>query len=257
MSKLLVSGVLIAALACAVAAAAYPTLTGPTGTGVLPTAAVAPSGNIDLAADFYNNKSDTGTFGNTYPIRLLYGIGGMAEIGGLYDVRKDLNTWDANAKLATPVAVAGFKFALGAQYDQTAVKVDGLNGKSKSDQVSFEGTRTLLHGHGDSPRLAATIGVNWTRLDITNVAASVNGKESAVRGLISLEAGFSKVKLDLDYQTENGKLDTKALSSACIRFPIVRELQLQAGFANAAGAGLSGSNSYRVFAGINLGMGGK
>lgn len=96
MKQLIVLGIAVA-LACAVQA--YPTLTGPTGLATLPTAAVAPAGQLQLAADYYDTEIES-----TIPVRVLYGIGDNFEIGATY-VSFELNGWGINGKWLTPLTL--------------------------------------------------------------------------------------------------------------------------------------------------------
>ncbi len=60
-------------------AMAYPSLSGPTGTGVLPTTAVTQDGQLQLAGDFYASQQESDL---TLPLRLEYGVGKNTEVGG-------------------------------------------------------------------------------------------------------------------------------------------------------------------------------
>jgi hypothetical protein len=115
MKKLLILGI-AAAMACA--AYAYPTLGGPTGLVTVPTAAVAPAGQLDLAADWFYAG---GGVSATLPLRVLYGIGDQFEIGASYINTEgdDTNPWSINAKYALPVNLVGADVALGATYTNT------------------------------------------------------------------------------------------------------------------------------------------
>ena len=64
----------------------------------------------------------------------------------------------------------------------------------------------------------------------------------------------NKLNIGLDYQTMNGKLDSKSLASVVVRFPFTNDLAAQIGYANAAGGGFSGSSSFRPFIGVNYGV---
>ena len=259
MKKLFTLGI---ALAFACAAYAYPTLTGPTGLATLPTAAVAPAGQLQIAADYYDTEGDS-----TIPLRVLYGVGGNLEFGLLYafsnqsmvlEVEDDFaltfdadNTWGLNAKYALPVDLAGFQFAAGAQYltSDFAVTVVDLLGEfpteelasidTNTTQVYLVGTRAFTLGGDGSPALNGTLGLNWTRmkLDLTGeeiVPESIS--ESGFRFFGGLEALFANnLSLAVEFQTEEEDLgDTDMLWSFVGRYPFTPSLSAQIGYTNAS-----------------------
>ncbi|HEY3415720.1 MAG TPA: hypothetical protein VGM23_02440, partial [Armatimonadota bacterium] len=140
MQKLLTLG-MVAMLALAGAAYAYPSLSGPTGFGVLPDAAVATG--FEAAADFYNtadsfalNSSLNFETPDAYPIRVVFGAGQNFEIGGGYELMEDNNIWSVNAKYALPIELAGAKLAVGAQY---------------WNMTDTDGTQYQIYAVGDIP----------------------------------------------------------------------------------------------------------
>lgn len=215
MKKVLSLGLAIVALA---AAYAYPTLAGPTGLGVLPTADVVGAGQWDLAVDYYSNdggNSDNNFDSGTVPIRLLYGLGNQFEIGasyragtqfvdgGYFDTFDEFgnpvtfegdrgirNMWGINAKWLTGLDLAGFCWSLGAQYLQGDTELDGLviPPVEVSDPVAFEGST------GDYK--ATQVYFVGTR-SFTNLAGLCGCPPSTIaRGTFGIN--WTRVELELD-----------------------------------------------------------
>jgi len=236
MKKLFILGI-VAALACA--AYAYPTLTGPTGYTNLPTATVAPAGDLILAADYYNNKDIVGK--TTYPVRLLYGIGGNWEVGAAY-ISSEENGWDLNAKYKIPVDFAGFALGAGAQYLRYSRSGESLT----FEQAYLAGTREFTKASASMPGFSGTLGLNWTQAKFTGESS-----ESAIRFYAGLEAAFTnKLALSAEYQTKSDKLDDKALWSIAARYPFTPALSAQVGFTNNF-FGLDGADKNKIFVGVD------
>lgn len=244
-------GAFVGIMATAAIASAYPTLLGQTGTGVLPSAAVAPAGQVQVAADFYNTDD------NAFPLRALYGVAPNFEIGAGYwlqDVNdENANTWDINAKYATPVRVLGFDWSLAALFANTdenalpLVATDNITGT----QITWVGDRVIPLG-GNDARLKGTLGINWTRIDF----GADDG--NAIRGFIGADFALAnRLGLVGDIQTESDSLgDTDPLFSVALRYAATKGLGAQVGFTNAAVNGLVGGNDSNFFAGLNLSFGG-
>lgn len=233
MKKLLVLGM---AVALASAAFAYPTLTGPTGLATVPTAAVAPAGELTLAADWFDTEVD-----ETIPIRVLYGVGENFEIGAGYFLQNDNDAWGVNAKYLTPLTLGGFAWALGAQY------IDFTDADVTATQAYFAGTRGFaISEDGAGPALAGTLGVNWTQLS--------NGvDEDAFRFFAGLELGFENgLSIAAEYQTEDDDIETDPVFSAVVRYPFTPALSAQVGITNGPIVGGDDSN---IFAGLSYAFG--
>lgn len=239
MKKILALGI-VAAMALAGAAYAYPTLTGATGLAALPTAAVAPAGQLDLAADFYNTK--TGAVKDAFPVRVQYGVAENFEVGAAFLMQKDMDRWYANVKYGTPLTLAGFGFAVGAQYGQMTDAP-----KAKTTQLYVAGTRAFGgEADGVMPALNGTLGVNWTQFKVAGASFD------AFRAFAGLDAAFANnLNVAAEVQTMNKKDlgDVKALSSLVVRYPLTEALTGQVGVTNALD--LNGAKDYNVFAGVN------
>lgn len=189
----------------AVSAYAYPTLAGPTGYGVLPTADVVGSGVWNIAADYYDSSD------STVPIRVVYGIGPNFEVGvsyrsgdqfvgtvdgdgliidengfeqGFAPFVSDISIsdmWGINGKYRIPTAFGGFCWSLGAQYLQGDIDTNGLvadpfenvwsfsgsAGDYQATQVYFVGTRNFTPNACPGETVfRGTLGFNWTRVEL-------------------------------------------------------------------------------------------
>jgi hypothetical protein len=239
MKQLLILG-MIAAFACS-AFAAYPTLAGPTGLATIPTAAIAPAGQLVLAADWYNTDPDS-----IIPIRLVYGIGENFEVGALYSLLSDANTWGINAKYKLPVTLGPAGVALGAQY------FDNSDVDEKVIQVYGAATMALAEATDTMPGFSGTLGVNWTQDDF------LGSTEDGFRFNVGVEAAFANT-LDLaaEYQTKNDDFGEDAIWSIVARYPFTEALSGEIGYTNAGllNQPVFGDNEHNFFAGIAYAFG--
>lgn len=260
MRKLLSLGIVVGLLATACAAYAYPSLAGWTGTGVLPTAAVVPGGQFQVAADFYNADTTVGQIpaDTAYPVRLLFGFGSRVEAGAGFTFQQagsdDANTWNANAKWLTALKPFGFALALGARYASTDLNV--LDVTANTTNVYLVGTHNFSGArYGDdtthTPGINGSLGVNWTSLsgDVAD--------EDGFRAFGGLEVMFSnKLSLSADVQSKLDKFDTDTLFSVAARYPFGKAIAAQVGYTNADATGINGSTSSNIFAGLKFAFGG-
>jgi len=241
MKTLLLLGI---ALALISAAQAYPTLTGPTGLATLPTAAIAATGQLQVAADYFNAEEWEGT---VYPVRLLYGVNDSLEIGAAYWLNSDQsNAWGVNAKYLLPIKLADMPWAVGASY---------LNFPDWSEtftQVYFVGSKAFTEASAGMPGFNGTIGVNWTQDDWDF------GTDDAIRLYAGLEAIFANnLSVAGEFQTKNEDVDDNAIWSLVARYPFTPVLTGQVGVTNAFGP-FGWFDDSHVFAGASyaFGMGG-
>jgi len=143
MKKMLVLGIAVA-LACA--AYAYPTLSGPTGLLTVPTAAVAPAGQFQFAADMQGAD-------DVFPIRALYGFGGNFEIGANFITGNGLedDVWGINAKYALPYTFGDAAWGVGALYQDSdsASTIGAYLSLTKEFEKNFSGTASLMYSDVD------------------------------------------------------------------------------------------------------------
>lgn len=271
MKRILTLGIAAAIFAFGSMALAYPTLTGPTGQAVIPTALVALPG-FTLAAD-YQKLED----GAAYPIRVLFALGSGAELGGAYeptnndalitDARARLDpaltrttvhpdhAWGVNAKIATMKFLGGAS-ALGAQYrrerlEQTIIVVE--------EPVTFDFDEDYWQAYlawttqfgtpvNYLDNLGLTLGVNWTQVRDKEPAA--RNKEDGFRGFAGLRINISpSIALEGDIQTKDSDLgDTNTMTAATARFAVSPNITLQAGWTNAYG--LRAVDEHNFFAGL-------
>jgi len=257
MNKTLLVGMTAVLLIFAGAVSAYPTLAGPSGNGVLPTAVVTPGGQFNLAADLYNTSNSDADVKDSYPIRVLYGINDSFEIGGGYNLLQaggmDANTWNINAKYQIMATEGSFGLALGARYARSDVKA--ADAILKTTNVYLAGTVPLTQSETGSASVNATFGVNWENADGT--VSGVSGSNSALRPFVSLDATFgNQLQLSGDYQIKNDDLDSKALYAITARYMFNDSFGGEIGYTNADVTGMSGVDDSHFFAGINLMFGG-
>jgi len=235
---------LLAALALAVSAMAYPTLSGATGQAVIPTADVAGSG-LTVAADYQNFD-----VGNGIPIRALFGIGSNAEVGASYmffdeDTGLD-NAIAANAKLAFGNILGG-RPAVGAQF----LRLEDTDGFTADViQAYLAWTHNTMLGEEDAQALAITLGANWTQVD-------AEGEDTIddTRFFAGVDLALSnRLSVLVDYQTESSDLlDASPLTAVSARIALSRMLTLQVGTTNALGP--IALDEHNFFIGLSAGFG--
>lgn len=199
MKKLLVLGF---ALALACAAYAYPTLNGPTGLIFVPTAAVAPAGQFQVALDWaYISSFDDADM----LLRGLYGINDQFEIGAAFSNNEDGdlgNTFGVNAKYVLPFTAGDAAWAVGASF------FDPEDGDS-SFGATLSATKAFTEG------FAGTASLLW---DENNEFALGIGAEA------TLDSGLTLVGEYVNF------LPSAEINMAA-RYPITDALTAQLGFA--------------------------
>jgi len=251
MSTLRVCG-LIAALALAVTAMAYPTLTGPTGLVAIPTANTAGSG-ITVAADWLNIED-----GHAIPIQALIGLGKNAELGAAYDTFSDTefkNAWGVNAKYGFG-DIFKFRPAIGAQFMRITGREISIDDSSVEPTIDFTQAYlafTRVFAMGDQS-LGLTLGANWTKAkaeigDLTTI------DEDAIRGNVGVDLMLTPMlSVVAEYQTRSSKVgDEHPLSSIAARVKLNKMFTLQVGSTNALGP--VGFGDHQFFAGLDFNFG--
>lgn len=222
-------------LGCACAACAYPTLTGPTGYAVLPSAEVAAPGELQLAADWYDTGSNS-----TESVRLVYGLPGNIEVGGEYEIDEGDYIAGLHGKFQLPVPIAGFKTAVGV----VTVKGQGTTWDATQAYVAMTRPITAL---GIGTPLSMTVGANWTTVD--------DGIDdyNAVRLFGAIQCDITdKLSACAEYQTRSSDLgyDNNAMSAVAVRYQITPCLSGQVGYTN-ADEFFGYYDEHTLFAGLN------
>lgn len=273
MKKIVSLGLAVAA--SAVIASAYPTLAGPTGMGVLPTADVVNAGMLNIAADYYDSSD------STIPVRVVYGIADNFELGVSFrsgdqvflddsdeeftDFYSIEDMWGINAKWKTGLTPLGFDWSLGAQYlqgDVTNTFDDDLFyaasrqfvtddfGDYTATQLYFVGTRNFSDMFPCPPDtiVRGTIGVNWTKVEFDEE----NFDEDAFRFFLGVDALFSnRFLLSAEYQTkESDLLESDGMYGITARYAFNDALAGQIGYTNEVG-GVLGGDEGNFFVGLN------
>jgi hypothetical protein len=252
MKQLFILGI---ALALVCAAQAYPTLTGPTGLVTLPDAAIAPAGQLSVAADWYSQDFD-GILGEAIPIRALYGVGDTFEIGALLWMQDDNDAFGVNAKYLTPLTFGNMAWAAGGQF----LSFDDAD--ANVTQLYFAGTRDFTEAIEGMAGISGTIGVNWTNVEgpsfplSTSQAFRVPGVDnSAFRFYLALQVLLmNNLLLMAEYQTEESDLgETDPVMSLGARYSFTESLTGQIGITN--GVGTLGWDDKKLFAGVSYAFG--
>lgn len=233
MKTLLTLGMAAGLLISACAAYAYPSLIGPTGTGALPTAAVVPAAQLDLAGDFYNTDPS-----NSFPVRAVYGASENLEIGAGYTFLDGANSWLLNAKYATKADLAGFKVSVGATYDNFS-------------DIDINDTQVYLVGDqkfkmGNDKDLTASVGVIWSQSNFNP------GSIDVIRIFGGIQVPIAdKCNLVGDIQSSNSNFgDADPLYSIALRYDAAKNLQAQVGLTNTGGVFATPDSN--IFAGVNF-----
>jgi hypothetical protein len=230
------------ALALVGAACAYPTLTGPTGYAVIPTAMAGDSG-LTIAADAVDQE-----VGKSYPLRAVISVG-TAEVGAFFDEFNDEfpleEAWGANGKVKIANFLSG-SAALGAQFRREKSTVLGVEVEDDYSQGYFAWTSDF-GGSSDVSSFELTWGANWTQFQ-PDVGGSVDG----VRGFAGVHVGITNdIALIGEYQSDEPELgDADPITTATIRFNFSPGFSAQVGTTNALG--LIGMPDQHVFAGAML-----
>lgn len=245
MRNIFTLGVAVVVLACAGAAFAYPTLTGPTGLAVLPTGYVAPAG-FTVAGDWQDLED-----GSVVPTRALFGFGSSAELGGAFDFINDDalgldQAWGANAKIRIGKILGGDS-AIGAQFRR---ETDLADFDTDFTQGYFAWTTGFTTGMSAFSAVGITWGVNWTRLD-----PEVGDSADDWRFFAGADVRITKgINLVAEYQTDEASLgDADPISAFTARITLSPSLQAQVGTTNAYG--LRGLADHNVFAGLTFAFG--
>jgi hypothetical protein len=226
------------------AAWAYPTLTGPTGQAVVPTAAVAPVG-LSVAADWQELEAEHGL-----PLRAQLSLGSVAEIGAAFDpFSTDAGIDQAlglNGKLQIGQWATGTA-ALGAQY-----RNEEFTGGFEQDfmQAYFAWSTQMRPGTLGIADVGLNLGVNWTEVD-----PDLGNTENGFRIFAGVRVGVTdSIALMGEYQSEDEDLgDADPITAFTVRFQLTPGIAAQVGITNAVG--LIASPDHNLFAGLNFSFG--
>lgn len=264
MKKMFSIGVAIALLTISGAVMAYPSLLGPTGSGVLPNDVTVNRGAFDAAIDYFNNGE--GALNSSIIARVEYGVAENTEIGVGYTMQDvvyaptqgatandettvtsySYNNWSVNAK-RTMTVNDRINAGLGVVYQSYN---DLLPGDTRNFLQVYGLVGGTLPIAGIMP-IQGTIGLNYTRGEANEA------NDSAIRGFVGLSAMLTeKLSLAVDFQTEDSYFDDKPLSSIVARYPITSRMNAQVGMSNAM-LSIGGGKVHNFFAGVNMGFGGQ
>ena len=254
---------LAAVLLCAAGGFAYaiPSLGGPTGIVSVPTAAIAPVGELQTALTYQSQEiqaqdmyaGQVSADVTVWQLQALVGVAPEAELWAAY----------ALADQDTPTASeTANMWAFGGKYqltnepeDQTALAVGGSLEKW-SDLMMMSGSPgdadvfklyavatkdfTPLGGEawewssGAGTRMLGSLGILYISVD-----PDMASRESLVRPFVGFEfVGEGGTALGLEYRWKDNDLDQKAVFSAVLRHPASPEVTVEVGTTNAGPGGL-------------------
>ena len=227
-------------LAVAGTAMAYPSLAGPTGTGVLPSAVVAGAGQLNIAANGYAAQQVSDPI---LPILVEYGAGKNMEVGGGITAG-DITSWSLNGKLSYPSNDRGGPdFAIGGRFAYVNTANDGF----ARDAYQVYGVASKDF-HSSGTYLRGSVGLNLTDLHYAATDNSVN----ALRAFVSVNFSLpNRMNLAIDYQFRNIGLESSAMYSVVARYPFTESFAGEVGFTNMNLDGVTGNDATGFFAGIN------
>ncbi len=241
---------LVSVLATA-AAWGYPTLGGSTGLVTLPTAAVTPTGMVDLAAD-YQKVSDA----KIMPLRASLGVTTNAEVWAGWTKITDGTDFGADT-----IWNIGAKYLLAQEpKNRASLAVGGSVGKAKDGeevnltQAFLVLSKNLALKQSQEMPLSgakASVGMLWAR-------ASNGVDETLLSPFVGVELmGEKGANLAVEYRLKDSDLDSKAVLSAVLRYPLGgagQPLWVELGMTNGAFAGLGGADN-RLFVGVGYRLG--
>lgn len=252
MKALAVALAAVALLALGGGAFAAPALTAPdTGLIDIPTADLAPSMSVTLAADWQDLSGDA----SVIPVRAVVGLAGRAELGAAWN-RFDLG--DDNEDL---IGFAGKMVLLPETDVVPAVAIGARYGTIDADDLAFaDGNSLTIYGAVSKQLSVATdtdygfaltghAGVAWHRVEINDA------DDNQFEGFVGLEWRNPRgVAIAAEYRTEPAASDDP-ISSIMVRYPLSPKLAVHAGWTNAV-PGLSvADDDHNLFAGVSYGFG--
>ena len=268
MKTFLTLGMVAALIISACAVHAVPTMLGPSGLFLAPSGDVTCPGEVDFAASYLGKTTSSRMLGtnavgsaivsddgkDSFPLRVLYGVGGNFEVGAAVDPDGFYGStfWNINAKYKLPWTCANSALALGALYGEANANEEVQNAVGVIPAFTTEGrnldaTEVYLSGtHGfcfGSMPTALTLDINWTELKFVNTSSEFRVQFGAdmliAKGLDLMGDVETKAK---------SNVDTDMLWSAGLRYLFCPSFTVEAGAANGI---LIGGPKTAVFVGIN------
>ncbi|MHB9026968.1 MAG: hypothetical protein ACYC7E_22765 [Armatimonadota bacterium] len=232
MKRLLVLGL---ALLATTAAFAYPSMLGATGTGVLPSAAIATG--TELAVDYYltgDNAPD-----DTISGRVVFGAGQSFELYANYFGLTNDPSWAVGGKFLLPLGYEGAALALGANYG---------TGDIYGDEATIL-QAYLVADFAMAETAKLSLGVNWTQMDFDG-GPTFDG----FRYFLGLDAALGEnAHFVGDIQTSLNAFEPNMMYSAALRYAFTPMISGQIGYSNNLWTTVGWEGA--VFAGLNFSFG--
>ena len=280
MKKTLWTLPLVAALLVAGSGFAYaiPSLAGPTGIVTVPTAAVAPEGELQTALTYQSQQiAGQGMYGGDMDVSLwqlqaLAGVSDEAELWAAYaladqetpTVSETANMWAFGGKYQlTREPEDQTALAIGASIEKWSDVIGMYSGAQDIDawKLYIVATKdfTPVSGEawewsaGGGTRILGSVGIMYMSIDPDG-----GDRESLTRPFVGIEfVGVGGTTLGLEYRWKDNDLDMDAVFSAVLRHQVSPECSVEVGTTNATMFGL-GLDEQDFFAriGYNFPMGG-
>jgi len=280
MKKTLWTLPLVAALLVVGSGFAYaiPSLAGPTGIVTVPTAAVAPEGELQTALTYQSQQiAGQGMYGGDMDVSLwqlqaLTGVSDEAELWAAYaladqetpTVSETANMWAFGGKYQlTREPEDQTALAIGASIEKWSDVIGMYSGAQDIDawKLYIVATKDFTPVSGDAwewsagggTRILGSVGIMYMSID-----PDMSDRESLTRPFVGLEfVGVGGTTLGLEYRWKDSDLDMDAVFSAVLRHQVSPECSVEVGTTNATMFGL-GLDDQDFFAriGYNFPMGG-
>jgi len=209
--------------------AAYPSLTGPTGTAVVPDAAIVAEETLNIAVDGCHTGGVTPA-----SVRALYGLTPDLEVGGGCGLHTGHARWTVQAKYASPVTIDQADLSAGVVF--TCSSTD----HASSVQGYLVSTRAFSPGIAGVPALHGSLGVNWTTVSGTRDA-------NAVRAFLSAVVDFHNgLAFCAEYQTR-GLHDRHGVAAMTTRYLRQDGLAVELGITNLDAVGDAAPHGLAVY----------
>ncbi len=258
---------------CSEAGFAIPSLGGPTGIATLPNAAIAPMKVVDTALTYQkarvsNLVASSSMYGGpttlvrksedlrVWSLQALTGVTDEAELWAAYSTVRDAtdsHVWGIGGKMLLPrlIRLPGTSLAVGASYQDWvgAVAEVGVTGggpallvaDQKVTKAYLVATRDLSQPKGETPRSGPRPGTHLlgsAGLLYMRVAPGIGDSDTVIRPFFGLEIkGEDGAELGLEYRWRDDHVDSKAVTSAFLRYRFSSESTIEIGTSNAGPTG--------------------
>jgi len=234
-------------------AVAMPSLGGPTGIVSVPTAAIAPSDQLQTALTYQSQEMYGGLVDVDYwALNVLGGVADTAELWGAYALANQETPTDSET---AHMWAFGGKYQFAREPEDTASLAVGASLEKWSDTMAMYGavtdvdvikayivaTKDFTPMGGESwewtdggTRTLGTLGLMYIDID-----PDAGESESLTKPFVGLEfIGAGGTTLGLEYRWKDSDIDEDAVFSAVLRHPFTPEWEVEVGTTNAGPGGI-------------------